>query len=154
MLWRMKLIHVIPISRGMTKDRLSYFSRENPPVGAIVSVPIRNKLSLAIVEGVENISDAKSRLRQSPFPIKKLESVKAESLFRPEFISAVSKMADYSAGTLGAVLNILVPKAILEDPKKASVLHTDIAGHDVSYERLVLQMDRDERFVTYKGLVR
>jgi primosomal protein N' len=152
----MKLIQVIPIARGIMKESLSYFSKHSPPAGALVSVPIRNRLRPALVYAIEDVRDVKTRLRQSPYPIKKIDEITATALFLPEFMEAVSRTALYTAGTTGAVLSSLVPRAILSDPKKVS-------GHTIpprtkrvvpTYEKLVLQTDRDERFATYKSLIR
>ncbi|MFC1730649.1 hypothetical protein ACFL6I_09980 [candidate division KSB1 bacterium] len=155
----MHLIHVIPISRGITKDRLSYFSKKDIPKGAIVSVPIRNKLTPAIVESTEDVKDVKTKLRQSPFPIKKIEEIKNTQIFSPEFMSAVLETADYTTGTAGAIINTLVPKVILNDPKKVQEkMHEDGTKEnvqkEVTYERLVLQTDKDERYSTYRSLIR
>lgn len=151
----MRLIHVIPISRGITKDRLSYFSKEDVPKGAMVTVPIRNKLTPAIVEHTEKVEDVKTKLRQSPYPIKKIEEVKKTQIFSPEFMSAVLETADYTAGTAGAIINTLVPKAILDNPKKIHESTTkENAQKELVYERLVLQTDKDERFSTYRSLIR
>ncbi|NQV93079.1 hypothetical protein HQ403_01100 [Candidatus Kaiserbacteria bacterium] len=151
----MKLVHVIPISRGITKDRLSYFSKKDIPKGAMVTVPIRNKLTPAIVESTEDIKDVKTKLRLSPYPIKKIEEVKTTQIFSPEFMHAVIETADYTAGTAGAIINTLVPNAILSDPKK--VQEYDSSEHikkGVTYERLVLQTDKDERYSAYRSLIR
>ena len=151
----MQLIHVIPISRGFTKDRLSYFSKEDIPKGALVTVPIRNKLTPAIVEKTEKVELAKTKLRQSSFPIKKIKEVKKTQIFSQEFMSAVLDVADYTAGTAGAIINTLVPKAILSDPKKIKELvRENKTQKEISYERLVLQTDKDERFSTYRSLIR
>lgn len=155
----MFLVHVIPISRGITKERLSYFSKKEPERGALVTVPLRNKKTPAIVESSESVRDVKAKLRQSRYPIRKLEKVRTAQVFSPAFMSAVLKMADYTTGTSGAVINTLVPKAILDDPKK---MHPVVSGakkeggaeKKVLYERLVLQTDKDERFSTYRSLIR
>lgn len=151
----MVLVHVIPISRGITKDRLSYFSKVDIPKGAIVTVPIRNKLTPAIVEYTEKIEDVKTKLRLSSFPIKKIGEAKKTQIFSPEFMSAVFLTAEYTAGTAGAVINTLVPKTILENSKKVREIKTkENTQKNVSYERLVLQTDKDERFSTYRSLIR
>lgn len=155
----MYLIHVIPISRGITKDSLSYFSKEDIQKGAIVTVPVRKKLIPAIVECTEKIKDVKTKLRQSPYPIKKIEKVSKTQVFSDEFMSAVLETADYSAGTAGAIINILVPKVILDNPNKIKVeKHNESekknTKKEITYEQLVLQTDKDERFGTYRGLIR
>jgi len=125
----------------------------------MVSVPIRNKLTPAIVEFTEDVKDVKAKLRQSPFIIKKIEEVKKTQIFSTEFMSAVLETADYTAGTAGAIINTLVPKAILNDPKKVQgkVNKSDpkkSIKKEVTYERLVLQTDKDERYSTYRSLIR
>ncbi|MCW9054816.1 MAG: hypothetical protein OQJ98_02435, partial [Candidatus Pacebacteria bacterium] len=151
----MFLIHVIPISRGITKDRLSYFSKENLVPGTVVSVPIRKSLTPAIVLGSESVRDAKTRLRQSPYPIKKVEHVREARVFSEAFMAAAEETATYCASSLGALINTLVPKAILSDPKKLeeSVVSNE-EGPALSHERLVYQADRAERFSTYRGIMR
>ncbi|MBI2617844.1 hypothetical protein HYW58_00075 [Candidatus Kaiserbacteria bacterium] len=151
----MFLVHVIPISRGITKERLSYFSKTEPRKGALVTVPLRNKLTPAIVEHSENVRDVKTKLRQSAYPVRKIEKVRAVQIFLPAFMSAIARMADYTAGTPGAVLNTLVPKAILDNPKnmETGTVH-DSGQRKVLYERLALQTDKDERFSTYRSLIR
>ncbi len=151
----MYLVHVIPISRGITKDRLSYFSKKDIPKGAVVTVPIRSRQMSAIVEYTEEVKDVKTRLKLSPYPIKKIDEVKKDEIFSPEFMSAVLDMADYTTGTAGAVINLLVPKAILENPQEAhSIISKKNTVSTISYEKLVLQTDKDERFSTYRSLVR
>ena len=100
MLKAMQLIHVIPISRGITKDRLSYFSKKDIPKGAIVSVPIRNKLTPAIVESTEDVKDVKTKLRQSPFPIKKIDEVKKMDEIEPLTIDNVNEIHTRTSGGL------------------------------------------------------
>ena len=151
----MRLIHTIPISRGITKDRLSYFSKEDIPKGALVIVPIRNRQTPAIVESSEDVKDVKTRLRLSPYPIKKIEEVKAAQIFSPEFMQTVLETADYTTGTAGAIINTLVPKAVLDNPQK--IFESDSKEHikkGVTYERLVLQTDKDERYSAYRSLIR
>ncbi len=151
----MKLVHVIPISRGITKERLSYFSAKELERGSIVSVPIRKSLIPAIVADIEDVRDVKAKLRQSPYPIKKIEKVKAHQIFSPQFMEAAQKVADYTSGSLGAVINTLVPKAILDDPQTLTESNLPSDKEDnVLVERLALQTEESERFSTYRGLMR
>ena len=151
----MFLVHVIPISRGITKERLTYFSKTEPRKGALVTVPLRSKKTAAIVEASERVRDVKTKLRQSTYPIRRLEKVRTTQILSPAFMSAVARVADYTASTSGAVLNILVPKAILDEPKKTLTAGTQtLEEKNIVYERLALQTDKDERFSTYRSLVR
>lgn len=155
MLYIMYLIHVIPISRGFIKDRLSYFSKKDISKGAMVTVPIRKKMTPAIVELTEDVKDVKTKLRQSPFPIRKIEAIRSTQIFSPEFMHAVRETSDYTTGTVGAIINTLVPKAILSAPEKINENMARIAVQkSMTYERLVLQTDKEERFSTYRSLIR
>ena len=155
----MHLINVIPISRGITKSSLSYFSKEDIPKGSIVTVPVRRRLIPAIVESTEKIENVKTKLRQSSYQIKKIEKVNMAKIFSTEFISAVLDTADYTTGTAGAIINTLVPKMILDNPQKVNENkhHSNTKKNiqkGMTYEQLVLQTDKDERFGTYRSLIR
>ena len=67
----MKLVHVIPISKGIQRDKLSYFSAQDIPDGALVSVPLRNRTVFAIVVNSEEAKDVKAKLKSSDFAMKK-----------------------------------------------------------------------------------
>ena len=58
----MKLLHVIPISRGLNKENLSYFTASDVAIGSVVKVPLRKKLVSAIVVATEEVSDAKAEI--------------------------------------------------------------------------------------------
>jgi len=45
----MFIITIIPISRGIGKDTLTYFTAEKVALGSLVSVPIRGKKSHGLV---------------------------------------------------------------------------------------------------------
>ena len=151
----MQLVHVIPIARGIVKEALSYFTKEALSVGSVVSVPIRGKATPALVERVESVRDAKAALRDLPYALKKLDSSKATQVFLPAFLEAAKNTAEYYAASTGAVLSSTVPKAILADPRKVK-LENDSKERvvDRAFEKLVLQADRDERFSTYRSVIR
>ena len=43
-IYLMRIVTVIPFSRNIHKDSLTYFTAKDIAVGAIVSVPVRKKL--------------------------------------------------------------------------------------------------------------
>ncbi|MAF59625.1 MAG: hypothetical protein QF858_00920 [Candidatus Pacebacteria bacterium] len=150
----MYLSEVIPISRGITKDSLSYFSKEKLPIGSVVSVPIRGKRAPGLVYSIKNVRDEKSTLRDLPYSLKKLNKVKASLVFLPSFMRAAERTANFYAGSTGAVLSLVIPKSILEDPRKVKINNTPKDDKKETYEKVVLQADREEKFSTYRSLVR
>ncbi len=155
----MHIITVIPIGRGIGKDTLTYFTREDVVKGSIVAIPIRGKRSYGLVIASEPAAGKKEVLKSLTFSIKKIEQVETQSFLTPAFIHSVEKIAEYSATTAGAVLAVLSPKTILESsaaftyfPQKPPKKETGV--HEMFYEMLLLQADKEERWATYKSLIR
>ncbi|PIT91074.1 hypothetical protein COU17_02180 [Candidatus Kaiserbacteria bacterium CG10_big_fil_rev_8_21_14_0_10_49_17] len=151
----MQLVHVIPIARGIVKESLSYFTKETPTAGSIVSVPIRGTATPALVERVERVRDAKAAVRELPYALQKMDSSRATQVFLPAFLEAAKSIAEYYAASTGAVLSSIVPKAILADPRKVKC--EDVSSERASgraFEKLLLQADRDERFSIYRSVIR
>ena len=65
------IVSVYPLSRGAGKDQLTYFTAKRVSPGALVSVPIRNKTTDAIVVSVRSAHISKSELKAASFSIKK-----------------------------------------------------------------------------------
>ena len=154
----MKVIEVIPIVRGITKDALTYFTSADPAVGSIVSAEVRGRKISGIVVSAKDATEAKSELRQSSFAIKKAEEISGGAFFAPEFLAAVSDTARYYAGTIGGALHGLVPRIVLENigDLKSSVNETG-GGRGTrkqSHHIVIYQADDRERAGEYKSIVR
>ncbi len=149
----MKLLKVFPIAKSIQKDSLSYFTGADVAVGSIIKVPIRKKIVPAIVISANEVADMKAEIKDAPFETRKIEKVKATTLFTPNFISAVEKSAHYFATSAGSVLNSIIPKAIIESADKITV-DIKTAENNRVHEKLVIQSDDEERFATYKSLIR
>jgi primosomal protein N' (replication factor Y) len=149
----MKIITVIPISRGIGKDTLTYFTKEDVSVGSIVSVPLRSKTAHGLVTTTREIQDAKSDVKGLSYNLKKIDKIKSESFLSESFVKSASDIADYYATTAGAVLSALVPKAVLESDKEffsKSPEKENVVAHEV----LLLQSADEERYATYKSIIR
>jgi len=149
----MKLVRVIPITRGINKENLSYFSASEISIGSIVRIPIRKSIVSAIVSSYEEISDAKSEIKNYPFETRKISKVKSQPLLTGEFMEAVSATALFFASTSGSVLYSIIPKTIIEDVEKIKVNIKAQKSNRV-HEKLAVQCDDDERYATYKSLIR
>ncbi len=146
------IIDVFPIDKGTTLSSLSFFTSEKTDIGDTVTVPIRGKSTHAIVTSIRHIKDAKSELKKASFSLKKASGLKPKKILSEDFILAVKDTAEYFGTTAGAVISLLVPKAILQT-KPLKVEKNDLPSQD-RFENFVIQTDEKERYANYRGLIR
>ena len=152
----MKLIEVIPISRGIPKESLNYFSSVAVPVGSVVKVPLRKKIIPAIVVSERDVEEAKSDIKNSSFPLRKIEKAKFAKFLTSDFVEAGRETAKYFAGSTGSVLFSLVPKVLLENVEKIKIHKIEEAENKKTqhHEKYVVQATDEERYANYKSLIR
>ncbi|HEY4504101.1 MAG TPA: hypothetical protein VJJ28_03285 [Candidatus Paceibacterota bacterium] len=168
----MFIIEVIPIAKGIGVDTLSYFTSKEVHIGAIVNIPLRKKITQGIVVSIKLVEDLKSEIKNADFSLRKLDIVKSNSFFSKEFIDMVRQTSDYYATHMGSVLDSLVPDYILKnigklkfekqgDSKESE--HKIESEHKtgfedgvnrVVHEKYAVQGDDEERYGTWKSLIR
>lgn len=153
----MTIIEVIPISRGIGTDTLSYFTSKDVPLGAIVDVPLRKKMVHGIVISVRKAEDMKSEIKNAGFALKKIEKIKSVSFFSKAFMEMVQEVAEYYATSVGAVIDTLVPEYILKNTSKLNKPESEeiskIENKSLK-EKYAVQGDDEERYGTWKSLIR
>lgn len=149
----MQIVTVIPISKGISKDTLTYFTSKDVKAGSIVSIPLRKKTVFGLVVESKDAQDMKSEIKTLSYSIKKIENIETHTFLRDAFIESTQKIADYNAGSVGAILSALIPKAILESSSSLSFKQKD-PPKGIFHETLLLQSDNEERYTTYKSLIR
>lgn len=160
----MNIVHVIPLSRGIFKDSLTYFTAEDVAPGAIVSVPVRNRTVAALVTRREDVAAAKAALRASPYPMRKIERLAAREFFLPAFIESAREAADFFATTPGEVIQAFTPKAVLARASDPTLAISATApsrrpesirgGPGLAREKFILQLSSEERLSAYKSIIR
>lgn len=152
----MYLIAVAPIRRGIPVDELSYFTKERIQRGALVSVPLRGSSTPALVIRCIPAHEAKSDLKHADFTLKKLESIRATTFFREEFIEACTQTANYFATSTGAVVQAVFPNALLAEALPDLEIGTPSAPSNIKKhgQQFVLQAEETERFAAYKSHIR
>ena len=150
----MKIVEAIPITKGVFKDHLTYFTGQEITPGMLVEAPIRNKTITALVASVKEAGDLKAELKKSDFAIKKLGPVKNKDFFLPEFLESATWAANYFACHLGQIIKELTPKIILENPENAKINEAPDRIEDVVAEIQVSQAPEEERWSFYKSLIR
>jgi primosomal protein N' (replication factor Y) len=151
----MNIVEVIPITKSVRIDTLTYYTTKKISIGNLVTVPIRKKYVTALVIGVKDGKEMKESLRSSDFALKKVKSVLKKKLFKKEFIRMVSEISEYYATNAGLVLNQLTSTKIIESSDKIKVVD-QIKKDDKKTESLiyVVQADRDDRYSQYKNYIR
>ncbi|MDD5032653.1 MAG: primosomal protein N' [Candidatus Pacebacteria bacterium] len=155
----LNLVKIVPITKGAAKE-LFYFSQKDIKKGSIVSAEIRKKETPCLVLSSESIKDAKSRIKNYSYPLKKISSVKADGFFTEEFIEAAKDTADYFLSAAGNVVKELCPQAILENPPavKDAFLQESLLKKRLRSKELPgllsLQSPLPNRIIFYKNLIR
>lgn len=151
----MFIIEVIPITKNIGTDTLSYFTSKEIPLGALVNVPLRSKMIEGIVTAVKPASEMKGDIKSASFVLKKLDKVKATEFFSKEFMLMAQEAADYFATSMGSVIDILVPDYILKNASKLKTKNGDrISSGKSIQEKYAVQGDSEERYGTWKSLIR
>lgn len=149
----MHIITVAPIRRGIPIDELSYFTTDEVLPGALVTVPLRGRLTPALVIRCVPAHEMKADIKRAQFAIKKLESVHAKNFFRKEFIEACEKTGKYFAASTGAVIHSAFPSALVLSHKAGAVVPLQKRPKR-RCERMIFQADEQERYTTYKSHIR
>ncbi len=149
----MNILTVIPISIGIPKDSLTYFTKADVSVGSIVSIPLRKKTIYGLVTSNKPAQEIKSELKSLTYSIKKIDNIETRSFLSNEFIESCQKISDYNAGSVGSVLSALIPNAILENSSELSFTPKKSVNPSF-HEIALLQSDDEERYATYRSLIR
>ncbi len=147
----MQIVTVIPIKKGIGKDTLTYFTNQNIETGSVVSIPIRNKQGFGLVIETKEVRDIKSEIKGLSYEMRKINKSDDKKIFLNSFVKSCEKIADYSATSIGATLYSLVPQSILESKKLPEVQEKDMNGF---YETQLLQTESEERYATYRSIIR
>jgi primosomal protein N' len=150
----MHIITVIPLTRSKGIDRLSYFTAQEIPVGAIVTVPIRSKAVHAIVTESRKAEDIRAEIKDAPYELKKLGKVKTVNFFPPYFVEACRRLAEYYATGMGQIIDTLVPDIILENAHKITPPSAHVQGPTDVDETYAVQGDDDDRLGSWRSLIR
>jgi primosomal protein N' len=110
----MYVITVIPISRGIGKENLSYFTAAPVELGSVVEVPLRKKYVSALVIESKDARSMKTEIRKADFSLRKIEKLTSKPFLSEAFMKTVNETARFHAATVGATLNVMLPKKILE----------------------------------------
>lgn len=148
----MFVVSVVPLKKGITIEALSYFSKESYDEGALIQILIRNTPMLGLVVSCAPASTAKTALKAATFSLRKLPPQEKPAVLTKALRTTARELCEYYATTIGSILYALLPTPIQNG--ECTLPHTapDVV-HD--FDRpLVFSASRNERFLTYRSLVR
>ncbi len=148
----MFVIEVIPLRRGAHIDTLSYFSSETYPIGALVTIHIRNSEALGLVTNIEEVSTAKTALRAATFSLRKLPPQTSAQRLSPILIKTAEHLAKAYGAHLGSILYNLLPPEIQHG--ETTLPHTHHVETTTTHVPEVLEAKRTDRYSAYRSLVR
>ncbi len=150
----MQLYTVIPIAKGVGKEILHYYGAPGVKPGALVSMPLRNKVARGIVIAAEDVRDAKADLKSASFALKRIKKVESESFLPREYIAAAFETGRYFAASTGSVLTSLIPAHVLSAQGKLPHGVSHSQPKEVRRGSFLVQADDEERYSHYKGFIR
>lgn len=151
----MYIITVIPLSKNNQKEYLSYFSKDNIPLGHIVSVPVRTKNIDAIVIETKEAINFKSDLKEASYQLKKINKIKGPSFFSQSFLETCQKLKNYTLGNMGTIIKLLTPSVLMEGISLLKkVTEEKINEENIKQEKLIFQAPFADRLGYYKTLIR
>ncbi len=153
----MNIIEVIPISRGINTNTLSYFTSKDIPVGAIVEIPLRKKIISGVVISTKKAEDIRADIKNAEFSLKKIDKIKSVDFFSKPFMKMLEEISRYYSTGIGAVIDVLVPDYILKNINKLKIEKEEKTNKieiKTIKEKYAVQGDDEERYGTWKSLIR
>lgn len=155
----MKIISVIPLKKGILKSDLTYFTSLDISIGNIVSVPIKNKETLALVTESSELEERKSNIRGMDFNLRKVTKDKGISIFLKEFLDTIFDTSKYFAQNKNKIIASLIPNIFIEEYdriKKTKTLEArpKESAKTLTAEKLLFQYPFQDRISIYKTLIR
>lgn len=146
----------MPITKSIRVEHLSYFSTKDVEIGSLVTIELRKRNVPGIVLNKKNVAENREELKSQRFSLKKIKSVSKNTILQNQFILATEKTAGHFATTTGAIINSLVPKKVFDNitELKTPKLQMESVDQNEQSEKYVIQDQFDERYASYKSLVR
>lgn len=110
----MYIATVIPISKGIPFDTLTYFSAELLPMGTIVSVPFGKQKINAIIGECQTLSEAKTAIKNASFALKKIHGTVGHVPLLEAVVAGLQETSQRTLTPLGAIAAAVMPNSFFE----------------------------------------
>jgi primosomal protein N' (replication factor Y) len=110
----MYIATVIPISKGIPFDTLTYYSAELLAMGTIVSVPFGKQKIHAIVGECQTLTEAKTAIKNASFSLKKILGTIGHVPLLETVVIGLQETAQRTLTPLGAIAGAVMPQSFFE----------------------------------------
>lgn len=150
------ILTIIPLSKSLPKDHLTYFSTKDVSLGDIVEIPIQKRSYKGLVIKIEDAQKNKANLKDSSFQLKAISKVLGPSPFSEPFFKIVKELRRYHIGTNTQILNSLLPAPLVHNIDTLTTKEKDTPTEKTSMraEKLVFQSPWNDRVAYYKTHIR
>ncbi len=152
----MKAVHIFPIGGGPDKGSLSYFTAKEVFVGDTVSITIRGRKVLGIVDEVDDIEEDRTSIKQSAFKLKKIDAVLGQTIHGGVLYKTAKILARYYISHPGHILSAITP-VIFSDPILKDIRRINKITDTEKSSRLLpllIQTSKVDRVIYFKKLIR
>lgn len=150
----MKILKVVPFKKAFRTEYLTYFTTKDVAIGNIVTFDIKNKTNQGFVIDVQSAETTKSDIKQASFSLKKIKSIYKETIFNTALVETLKDAEKFYATSIGALSTVIVPQFVLKDVAAFKIPHTDTVARKESTEQYAIQEPDNERYSSYKRLIR
>lgn len=152
----MHILDVVPITKSINKETLSYFSVKAVTAGSLVSVPVRKKIIPALVVNTYDVSNLKGELKSSAFKLRNIHHIYDDCIIPASFITACSYTARYFVTYPGAICDRMIPRILLDEfiDQKKPQINKPKTNQGLKIEKSALQLPLGKRHEHYETLIR
>jgi primosomal protein N' len=149
----MQIVQVIPITKSINSEVLTYFSVKEVALGKLVTVPLRKKEIKAIVVQSESVVNMKTQLRGANYQIRNVIEVHDSHVFSSAFLHTCNILKDFYVTSTGRMLNQVTPSFILKNIEEWHY-PSQKKRSSKGFRQLLLQRGYYDRITYYKTMIR
>ncbi len=153
----MYIATVIPISRGIPFDTLTYYASEALVHGTIVLVPFGKQTIPAIVVETNTLAEAKAFVKQATFSLKKIKTVIGSTPFMSAVAQSIQETSLKTLTPLGSIAANIIPQALFEyiqSEKIPEILNQSETASEPMFAEDAIVGTTTDRTDYYKRLIR
>jgi primosomal protein N' len=124
----MYILSVIPISRGIPFNTLTYYSSDSVATGTVVEIPLGKQAISGLVFACTSLIEAKTSIKQATFSLKKIKRVIGTSSYTTALVEGLCEASTKTLTPIGALAGIVVNELFFDllsrvsDPVPAAIV--------------------------------
>ncbi len=149
----MNILEVVPITKSLNTESLTYFSATPVSAGALVTVPLRKQEITALVIQSKNVVDLKTQLKGANYQIRNITSIHSNSIFSEAFLRMCHELKSFYVTQTGNLIEQITPRVIsknIEHIKRTAATQRQ----EQQPHTYLLQRSYTDRISYYKTLLR